>query len=96
MSLRTSVTINPATGAAEGGALFTYEAIPRGTVLKWDVTCRDPRHFTEKRSAPTVTNTQQVHEVVEKAHPLLGALGIGGMGTRGMGRLEVLAVGAAQ
>jgi CRISPR-associated protein Cmr4 len=60
------------------------------------VTCRDPRHFTEKRNAPTVANTQQVHDVVAKAHPLLAALGIGGMGTRGMGRLEVLAVGGAQ
>jgi hypothetical protein len=27
---------------------------------------------------------------VKKAHPLLAALGIGGMGTRGMGRLQVL------
>lgn len=76
--------------------MTAYEAIPRGAVLVWDVTCRDPRHFTEKRSAPTVTNTQQVHDVVAKAHLLLAALGIGGMGTRGMGRLEVLAVGDAQ
>lgn len=96
LEVRTSVAINPATGAAEDRALFTYEAIPRGAVLAWDVTCRDPRHFTEKRSAPEVANTQQVHDVVAKAHPLLAALGIGGMGTRGMGRLEVLAVGGAQ
>jgi CRISPR-associated protein Cmr4 len=90
LEVRTSVAINPATGAAEGGALFTYEAIPRGTVLAWDVTCRDPRHFKEHRDAPEVTSTQKVHDVVAKAHPLLAALGIGGMGTRGMGRLEVL------
>jgi CRISPR-associated protein Cmr4 len=96
LEVRTSVAINPATGAAEDGALFTYEAIPRGAVLAWDVTCRDPRHFTEGRKASTVTNTQQVHEVVAKAHPLLAALGIGGMGTRGMGRLEVLAVGGGR
>jgi CRISPR-associated protein Cmr4 len=96
LEVRTSVAINPATGAAEDGALFTYEAIPRGAVLTWDVTCRNPRHFTEKRSAPTVASTQQVHDVVAKAHPLLAALGIGGMGTRGMGRLEVLAVEGAQ
>lgn len=96
LEVRTSVAINPATGAAEDGALFTYEAIPRGTILAWDVTCRDPRHFKEGRNAPTVTNTQQVHEVVAKAHPLLAALGIGGMGTRGMGRLDVLAVGGAR
>lgn len=93
LEVRTSVAINPATGAAEEGALFTYEAIPRGAVLAWDVTCRNPRHFTEKRSAPTVANTQQVHDVVARAHSLLAALGIGGMGTRGMGRLEILGVG---
>ena len=96
LEVRTSVAINPATGAAEEGALFTYEAIPRGCVLAWDVTCRDPRHYREGRNAPEVTGTQQVHEVVAKAHPLLAALGIGGMGTRGMGRLEVLAAGGTQ
>jgi CRISPR-associated protein Cmr4 len=96
LEVRTSVAINPATGAAEDRALFTYEAIPRGAVLAWDVTCRDPRHFKEGRNAHTVTGTQQVHDVVAKAHPLLAALGIGGMGTRGMGRLEVLAVGGVQ
>ena len=89
-------SINPGTGAAEDGALFTYEAIPRGAVLVWDVTCRDRRHFREGRSAPTVTGTQQVHEVVANAHPLLAALGIGSMGTPGMGRLEVLAIEGAQ
>lgn len=30
LEVRTSVSIDPATGAAESGALFTYEAIPRG------------------------------------------------------------------
>jgi CRISPR-associated protein Cmr4 len=96
LEVRTSVAIDPSTGAAQDGALFTYEAIPRGAVLTWDVTCRDPRHFREGRNAPTVTNMLQVHEVVAKAHAFLAALGIGGMGTRGMGRLEVLAVGGAQ
>lgn len=90
LEVRTSVAINPATGAAEDGALFTYEAIPRGSLLAWDVTCRDPRHFTGKRDTSQVKTPQQVQDVVAKAHPLLAALGIGGMGTRGMGRLEVL------
>ena len=96
LEVRTSVAINPATGAAEDGALFTYEAIPRGTVLSWDVTCRDPRHFKEGRDASKVASAVQVHEVVAKAHPLLAALGIGGMSTRGMGRLEVRAFGGVQ
>lgn len=33
LEVRTSVAINPETGAAEEGALFTYEAIPRATIL---------------------------------------------------------------
>jgi len=37
LEVRTSVAINPETGAAEEGALFTYEAIPRATVLWMDV-----------------------------------------------------------
>ena len=31
-----------------------------------------------------------VHNITKKAHPYLEHLGIGGMGTRGMGRLKVL------
>ncbi len=83
LEVRTSVAINPATGAAEDGALFTYEALPRATVLVWDVTCRDPRHFGRAQEATP-------HGTVKRAHPLLEALGIGGMGSRGMGRLRVL------
>ncbi len=41
LEVRTSVSINPETGAAEDGALFTYEALPRSTVLLWDVICKN-------------------------------------------------------
>ena len=41
LEVRTSVAINPETGAAEEGALFTYEAIPRATVLWMDVVVSD-------------------------------------------------------
>ncbi len=37
LEVRTSVAINPETGAAEEGALFTYEAIPRATILWFEV-----------------------------------------------------------
>jgi len=59
LEVRTSVSINPETGAAEEGALFTYEAIPRATIL-W-------------------------MEVIVNEH-----LGIGGMTTRGFGRMQSL------
>jgi CRISPR-associated protein Cmr4 len=91
LEVRTSVSIDPATGAAEEGALFTYEALPRGTVLVWDVTCRHPRHFRIKQTEVTaVSNSEAVRDVVAEAFPYLEHLGIGGMGTRGMGRLRVL------
>ena len=43
LEVRTSVAINPETGAAEEGALFTYEAIPRATFLWMDVVVDDYR-----------------------------------------------------
>ena len=53
LEVRTSVSINPETGAAEEGALFTYEAIPRATFLWFDVVVDDYRKesfpVTEKR-----------------------------------------------
>jgi CRISPR-associated protein Cmr4 len=91
LEVRTSVAIDASTGAAEEGALFTYEALPRSSVLCWDVICRFPGHFRiGNEQVEAVKTPEEVHEVVKKAHAYLEALGIGGMGTRGMGRLKVL------
>lgn len=91
LEVRTSVSISPETGAAEGGALFTYEALPRGTVLYWKIISKNPAHFRiEKSGVSAVKNTNDVHGVVKQAYGYLEHLGIGGMGTRGMGRLRVL------
>jgi len=43
LEVRTSVSINPETGAAEDGALYTYEAIPRATFLWADIVVNDYR-----------------------------------------------------
>ena len=90
LEVRTSVSIDPSTGAAKDNALFTYEAIPRSTVLSWEVTCRNPKHF---KNVTAVQISDDVKNVVVRAHPFLEHLGIGGMGTRGMGRLRVLGNG---
>ncbi len=91
LEVRTSISITPETGAAKEGALFTYEAIPRGTVIAWEVTCRNPSHFkVNNEEVREVASMDDVFKKVEGAHELLGQLGIGGMGTRGMGRLRVL------
>ncbi len=95
LEVRTSVAIDPVTGAAEEGALFTYEALPRGTVLFWEVTCRNPKHFKvdpkSKESDISIQSPEEVKSVVADAYSYLEHLGIGGMGSRGMGRLRVLA-----
>jgi len=97
LEVRTSVAINPASGAAEEGQLFIYEALPRGTVLVWEVTCRNPVHFRiDSGEVAAVKNVDDVHVVVSSAHPYLEHLGIGGMGTRGMGRLRVLSDGRVE
>jgi len=91
LEVRTSVAINPATGAADDGALFTYEALPRGTVLSWELTCRNPQHFRIQKSDITAVKTpEDVKNIVRKANSYLEHLGIGGMSSRGMGRLRVL------
>jgi len=91
LEVRTSVSITPETGAAKEGALFTYEALPRATVLYWEITCKHPKHFKiHNQEITAVQDPNGVHDTTRAAHPYLEALGIGGMGTRGMGRLHVL------
>lgn len=102
LEVRTSVSINPETGAAEDKFLFSYEAMPRGTVLAWEIIAKNPKHFKVGGKDVEVTldsgkmdDPDKVHQVVQKAHPYLEHLGIGGMGTRGMGRLRVLCAAEA-
>ena len=91
LEVRTSVSINPETGAAEDKALFSYEALPRGTVLVWEIIAKNPAHFRIGTQAiKAVATPEDVHEKAKQAHVYLEHLGIGGMGTRGMGRIEVL------
>ncbi len=91
LEVRTSVSISPETGAAEEGALFSYEALPRGTVLVWEIVARNPRHFRiNGQSITAVSSPDDVHEKARQARDYLKYLGIGGMGTRGMGRVEVV------
>ncbi|RME12887.1 MAG: type III-B CRISPR module RAMP protein Cmr4 [Ardenticatenia bacterium] len=133
LEVRTSVSINPETGAAEDKALFTYEAIPRATVLWMDVVVDDYRdkepwknsgvvwkayreertnaqgkqevvwHDNDQRGGPLYPdpqNPQQPEQVDgqpkawKSARDVVTAglewcehLGIGGMGTRGFGRV---------
>ncbi|MCQ3972421.1 MAG: type III-B CRISPR module RAMP protein Cmr4 [Anaerolineae bacterium] len=92
LEVRTSVSINPETGAAEEGALFTYEAIPRSAVFWFPITYLDPQFFTISGQMPVPQINGQattVQDVVQKGLAQFEHLGIGGMNTRGMGRLRI-------
>lgn len=106
LEVRTSVSIDPKTGAAKDGALFTYEALPRATYLWFDLIVDD-----YKPSFPTVINQwakpqngdenstgdntgAPLNDTWDSAGKVFSAglawaeyLGIGGMGTRGFGRV---------
>jgi len=96
LEVRTSVSIDPQTGAASEGALFTYEALPRASVLRFEVVVSDPRFYRINGKIPLEKNIEEskrreeVVQTVEKGLRLFTCLGVGGMNTRGMGRLKVL------
>lgn len=96
LEVRTSVSINPETGAAEEGALFSYEALPRKTLLVWETIAKNPQHFKingepiKLDGNGALSGPDGVQKIAQKAHPYLEHLGMGGMGTRGMGRIKVL------
>jgi len=100
LEVRTSVAINPETGAAEEGALFTYEAIPRATFLTAEVVLDDyrdgadgrpfPRDKTEKENPLPGGKWEGPLDVVRAGLRMIEWLGVGGMGTRGFGRLAIV------
>jgi len=87
LEVRTSVSIDPKTGTAEDGALFTYEAIPRATILCFELVVNDPRNFEINNSE--IKTEKDVLNEVEKSFDYFEALGVGGMQTRGFGRLKI-------
>lgn len=88
LEVRTSVAINPKTGAAEDKALFTYEALPRSTFLTFEVIVDE---YSEDR--PQTRNDGLPSDpagVVKQGLDLLEYLGVGGMSTRGFGRIKTV------
>lgn len=90
LEVRTSVSIDPTTGAAEERALFTYEAIPRATILYFDVVYQKPEHFGLSVEVDGRKDIEAIIATVETGFELFEYLGVGGMGTRGFGKLRVL------
>ncbi|RJX27663.1 MAG: type III-B CRISPR module RAMP protein Cmr4 [Dethiobacter sp.] len=101
LEVRTSVAIDPETGAAKDRALFTYEALPRSTWLWMDVIEDDfvgcfpktERQFSgvQENSGDSLAEAwERPLHVVRAGLRLMEYLGVGGMGTRGFGRLKVM------
>jgi CRISPR-associated protein Cmr4 len=103
LEVRTSVSIDPLTGAAKSTALFTYEALPRATWLWSDVIEDDYPSGTkpwpvskkfngEKDNAGELLGETWVKplDVVKSGLHLVEHLGVGGMGTRGFGRIKMV------
>lgn len=125
LEVRTSVSIDPKTGAAADKALFTYEAIPRAAFLWMDLIVDDYRYgelwqndgvvLKYKEEQNKTNNDTQKNEPLypdpkQPEQPLMENnrpkgwrspadvvtagiewaehLGIGGMGTRGFGRIR--------
>jgi len=84
LEVRTSVSIDPITGAAKEGALFTSEAIPRGTVFYGEL-----RGF-KRKGDDSLPSLECVFEALEDSKKYYEILGIGGMTTRGFGRMKIL------
>lgn len=96
LEVRTSVAIDPKRGAAEDGALFTYEAIPRATFLTADVVLDDYRHSFSKVQQTAHNEPLSGDrwlcplDVVRSGLRMIEWLGVGGMGTRGFGRMVIV------
>ncbi len=93
LEVRTSVSISPKTGAAAEGALFTFEAIPRATVLYWHATYLNPELFRLPGGGETeftLSGAKALRPHVERGLEYTEYLGIGGSNTRGMGRMRIV------
>jgi CRISPR-associated protein Cmr4 len=92
LEVRTSVSIDPLTGAAKEGALFTYEALPRAAWLWCDVVEDDyrPEPFPQNNAKAQAFGHQRPLDVVKAGLTLAEYLGVGGMGTRGFGRIKLM------
>ena len=91
LEVRTSVSIDPLTGAAEDGKLFTYEAIPTATLLAFDVDLDEDRcALAADASGANPVDPALARDLLNKTLQLCGVLGMGGMCTRGFGRVKFL------
>jgi CRISPR-associated protein Cmr4 len=94
---RTSVVIDPETGAAKKGGLFTFEALQRGSLLAFDLVLNGYHNGWQgvEWDEMKVEKPDNPLTLIERfGFPGVKAVGMGGMTTRGFGRLDILPVAA--
>lgn len=90
LEVRTSVSIDPLTGAAKEGALFTSEAMPRATVFYGNIRIFDKSMFNALDAIThELPSAQQLECALKDTGCYFETLGIGGMTTRGFGRFKI-------
>jgi CRISPR-associated protein Cmr4 len=89
LEVRTSVSIDPITGAAKEGALFTSEAIPRGTIFYGNLRIFDKSTFVGLDKTNDLPDYDMLKDALNDSKHFFETLGIGGMTTRGFGRLRI-------
>lgn len=101
LEVRTSVAIDSERGAAVEGALFTYEALPRATFLTFEMVLDDYRREGAAWSLGAIDKTNHGNalpgtvwsgpvDVATAGLRMIEWLGVGGMGTRGFGRMALV------
>ena len=80
LEVRTSVSIDPITGAAKEGALFTSEAIPRGTIFYGNIRIFDKKGFKDiKENLKPIPEADEIENALNDSKHFYETLGIGGM-----------------
>ena len=81
LDVRTNVSIHPDEGIVI--APFVIESIPRGTIFGFDL-------VWEAEGFPAVEGWNRAFDLVSTGLEMIEVLGVGGIVTRGMGRLKWL------
>ncbi len=88
MEVRTSVSIDPKTGAASDKALFTYEAVPRGAIFAMSIVADDFGNQWPGVNWNGKDSIKPIDMLSTCAFPGIRTVGFGGMTTRGFGRMN--------
>lgn len=93
LEVRSSADIQPETGAIDSDTELTYEAVPRAAVFGFAVVVNDYRgKWSGVRYQPADRRPENPLGLIGTAFPGIRTVGLGGLVTRGFGRMEITAV----